>query len=715
MRAMNLPDRIAVSLDLNLASAARAIALLDDGNTVPFLARYRKEATGGLDEVQLRAIEVELERVRDLDKRLASVLDSVAEQGKLTDALRRAFQACATKAELEELYLPFKQKRRTRATAARELGLEPLAERILAQPRDGSPHADARRFVREGVATVDDALSGARDIVAEALSVDAKLRAEVRESFERHGQLATRITAAGKKAKDQQYRDYHDRAERLSSMPSHRYLAVCRGEAEKVLRVRIELDEERLFGRLRHRLPERPSGPWRQQLEDALADCYKRLLAPSVTTAVRASLKERADAVAVEVFAKNLRDLLLASPAGAKPVVGVDPGLRTGCKCAVLDATGTLLETKTLFLVGSADQKRRAAEDALRIVRRHKPFALAVGNGTGGRETQAFLQSTLKEAGVQDVLVVSVNESGASVYSASDIARAEMPDQDITIRGAVSIGRRFQDPLAELVKIDPKAIGVGQYQHDIDGKLLARELDAVVESCVNSVGVEVNTASAPLLGRVAGIGPKLAERIVQHRADTGRFGTRRDLLAVTGLGARTFEQAGGFLRVAGGKEPLDASGVHPERYRLVGKMARDLGVAVAELVGNRELVAGIPVSKYVGDGVGEPTVRDIIDELGAPGRDPRSQFAPVRFRDDVNSLEDLREGMFLVGIVTNVTNFGAFVDVGVHQDGLVHVSQLANRFVRDPHEVVSVGQKVEVRVLEVDLKRRRIALTRKFG
>ena len=714
MRAMTLPAKIATALELAPGAVARLVALLDEGNTVPFLARYRKEATGGLDEVQIRAVEAELERLRDLDKRRATVFEAIAEQGKLTPALRAAIDGCGTRAALEELYLPYKQKRRTRATAARELGLEPLADIILRQPRDGSPLSDARRFVREGVDTAEDALAGARDIVAEVLSVDPRLRAEVRETYMRHGQLATKITSAGKKAGDTQYRDYHDRAERLSNMPSHRYLAVCRGEAEKVLRVSVAVDHERLHGRLRHCLSNRPQGPYRDELDGALADSYKRLIAPSVTTAVRAEMKERADAVAVDVFAKNLRDLLLASPAGAKPVIGVDPGLRTGCKCACLDAMGTLLETKTLFLVKGEDQKRRAVDDILRLVRKHKPFALAVGNGTGGRETQTFLRDTLSAAGVRDVLVVSVNESGASVYSASEIARKEMPDQDITVRGAVSIGRRFQDPLAELVKIDPKAIGVGQYQHDIDGKLLDKQLDAVVESCVNSVGVELNTASAPLLGRVAGIGPTLAERIVRHRADNGRFAGRKALLEVQGLGPKTFEQAAGFLRVTGGSDPLDASGVHPERYRLVARMAGDLGVKVKDLVGRADLVRELRVAPYVSDGVGEPTVRDIIAELGQPGRDPRTQFAPVQFREDVNTLEDLRDGMFLVGIVTNVTNFGAFVDVGVHQDGLVHVSQLADRFVRDPHEVVSVGQTVEVRVLEVDLKRRRIALTRKF-
>lgn len=708
-------QQIATALGLPPSAVSRLVSLLDEGNTVPFLARYRKEATGGMDEVQIRAVEAELGRLRELDKRRAAIRESILSQGKLTPALARSLDAATTRTELEELYLPYKQKRRTRATAARELGLEPLAKRILDQPRDGSPRGEARRFLRDGVATVDDALGGARDIVAEVISLDAKVRRQVREALEQHGRLTTKITSAGKKAKDQQFRDYHDRSERASKMPSHRYLAVCRGEAEKVLRVSIELDHDRLLGRLRHALPRRPSGPWAQQLEAALADGYKRLVLPSVTTAIRGELKRKADEVAVGVFAKNLRDLLLASPAGPKPVIGVDPGLRTGCKCACLSATGSLLDTATIYLVKGEDQKRRAGETVLRLVRKHRPFALAVGNGTGGRETQAFLRKVLADAGLKDVLVVSVNEAGASVYSASELARQEMPDQDITIRGAVSIGRRFQDPLAELVKIDPQAIGVGQYQHDIDAKLMARELDAVVESCVNSVGVELNTASAPLLSRVAGIGPKLAEKIVRHRADSGRFARRRELLDVAGLGRKTFEQAAGFLRVADGPDPLDGSGVHPERYALVKTMARDLGVGVRDLVGHRELAAKIPLSRYVSDGVGEPTLRDIVAELGAPGRDPRSTFAPVRFREDVNSLEDLREGMFLVGVVTNVTNFGAFVDVGVHQDGLVHVSQLANHFVRDPHEVVSVGQTVEVRVLEVDLQRKRIALTRKFG
>ena len=719
------------------ASVAAVLRLLDEGATVPFIARYRKELTGSLDEVQIRAIETRHEAHIELEKRRAAVIASVDEQGKLTPSLRTLLLQAQTLRALEDLYLPFKQKRRTRASMARERGLQPLADLILRQAKFGAPERDALPFVAptKDVADVDAALAGARDIVAESMAERADVRALVRDTTVKDGvvvakakkpkQTEARSAAASTSSHDvkaSKFDTYKDFAESLSRIPSHRVLAVLRGEAEDVLSVSLDVDADRLLPQIEARLGLQRGTPWARQLGLAIDDGYKRLLFPSIETELRGELKARADVDAIDVFAENLAGVLLSAPLGARPVIGIDPGLRTGCKCAVVDGTGRFVTTVTLYLSQGARGEQEAREVLVALVKKHQPMAIGVGNGTAGRETEAFVRRTLQDAGLKDVIVTSVNESGASVYSASDMAREEFPDIDLTIRGAISIGRRLQDPLAELVKVDPQAIGVGQYQHDVDQSSLHKALDHVVERCVNQVGVDVNTASAPLLSRVAGIGPALAKKIVQHRESHGVFATRAAIKAVKGLGDRTFEQAAGFLRLrpTSGEtsslaNPLDASGVHPERYALVGRMARDLGVAVAALVGNPVLAARIDIARYCSDDVGEPTLRDIVAELGKPGRDPRQQFEAPSFRDDVREMKDLVVGMSLSGVVTNVTAFGAFVDVGVHQDGLVHISQLADHFVSNPHDVVKAGDRISVRVVEVDLARKRIALSARRG
>ncbi|MBK9755253.1 MAG: RNA-binding transcriptional accessory protein [Nannocystis sp.] len=705
-RELSLPER----------GVAAVVRLLAEGATVPFIARYRKELTGGLDEVQIRAIEERRIYVLELEDRRAAILASIGDQGLLTNELRARVLACASKAALEDLYLPFKPKRRTRAMIARERGLTPLAERILAQPRDGDPQREAAGFVdpaRE-VADVKAALAGARDIVAERIAEDAELRSLVREACLAEGTVHSSVLP-DKTATPTKFELYYDFEEKLAAIPSHRFLAVRRGEQEGVLRVKIGLPAEALTPRLEARVGLDPASPFAGELAAAVRDGYVRLLAPGIETDLRIELKMKADRDAVEVFAQNLRTLLLAAPLGGKPVIGVDPGLRSGCKCVAIDATGAYHEAITIYPSQGAAAEQRARQELLGFVRKHGPAAIAVGNGTGGREAEALVREVLSEAGLSDILVVAVNEAGASVYSASEVAREEFPELDLTLRGAISIGRRLQDPLAELVKIDPKAIGVGQYQHDVNQPLLARKLDQVVESCVNHVGVDLNTASAPLLSRVAGLRPSVARSIVEHRTAHGAFRSRAGLLAVAGLGPRGFEQAAGFLRIRGGEQPLDASAVHPERYPLVERIAADLGVGLAELVGSAALAARVVVAKYLGDGVGEPTLRDILGELQKPGRDPRERFDPPKFRADITAISDLKPGLVLEGVVTNVTAFGAFIDVGVHQDGLCHISQLSDRFVKDPHSVVKAGDKLRVRVLEVDPARKRISLSAKLG
>jgi len=688
---------------------AAVLALIEEGATVPFIARYRKERTSGLDEVAIRRIAEVFESLVELDKRREAIRKSLDSEGNLTPELGRRLDACESRAELEDLYLPFKKKRKTRASVARERGLAPLAEMMLGQARS-TPEHEARRFIGGEVPDLDAALAGARDIAAEVITERAELRAHTRGALLGHGRLVSKAVKKTTTGVRTAFEDYYDHADRLDRMPSHRFLAMVRGEGEGFLKLAFELDDERLMGDLLRRVGQDRRSPWSGQLELALVDGYKRLLRPQIETEVMGTLKERADVEAVSVFARNLESLLLASPLGAQSVLGLDPGFRTGVKVAMVDASGHVSKVETLFAHASSQQeKARALANLEQMVVRFKPQAIAIGNGTASRETEAFVKEALAKVAGDKPIVVMVNEAGASVYSASELAREELPGLDVTYRGAVSIARRLQDPLSELVKVDPQALGVGQYQHDVDQKMLAGKLDAVVETAVNRVGVDLNTASPALLRYVAGIGPGLAKKIVEHRATIGRFESRKQLLEVSGLGKQRFEQAAGFLRIRGGHNPLDASAVHPERYALVGRMAKDLGRDIGALVGERIV---IDLARYVDDEVGEPTLRDIVDELARPGRDPRKEFEPPRFRDDIKELNDLYADLELEGVVTNVTNFGAFVDIGVHQDGLVHISRLSDRFVRDPHEVVKPGDRVKVRVLEVDLQRKRIALAR---
>jgi len=713
--AFDPAPRVAEELRIPVAGVRAVVRLSSEGATVPFIARYRKEQTGGLDEVAIRAIREKCDYLNELVDRRDFILASIESQGKLTPELRRAIEACWAKSELEDLYLPFKPKRRTRASIARERGLEPLAQRILAQPSSGNPEREASAFVDAGkdVPDVDAALAGARDIVAELVAERHDVRALVRSRFDREARVVSKRVAK-KTTGPTKFETYYDFSEPAKTIPSHRFLAIARGEAEGVLRVSVSIDDGPVARDIGSRVGWSRSSPFATELQRAIEDSTARLLLPSIESDVRAALKQRADAGAVAVFAENMEKLLLAPPLGRRVVLGIDPGQRSGCKCVVVDDTGMLLTHALLQLVGGPGPLEAARRTLRELLRKYQPFAVAVGNGTHGRETADFARSIVAEGAAQNApLVVLVSESGASVYSASDIAREEFPDLDLTVRGAVSIARRLQDPLAELVKIDPKAIGVGQYQHDVQQSLLEKKLDAVVESCVNAVGVELNTASAPLLARVAGVGPALAKKIVAYREAKGAFTTRRDLTRVPGLGPKTFEQAAGFVRVRGGRHPLDASGVHPERHALVERIARDAKVELERLVGDEALVQTIVWSQYVTDDVGLPTLQDIARELARPGRDPRADFEAPEFRDDVRTIEDVQVGMELWGVVTNVTAFGAFVDVGVHQDGLIHVSQLAETFVKDPHAVVRVGDRVKVRVLEVDLGRKRISLTRK--
>jgi len=718
---------VARELKLSPGAVAAVVAMLDEGNTVPFIARYRKERTGGLDEVQIRAIEEQRTYLVELETRRAAILASVAEQGKLTPELEAKLRAAAGKAELEDLYAPYRPRRKTRASVARDKGLGPLAQQILAQGADGDPAAAAAGFVGEAVASAEDALAGARDIAAEVIADTAEIRALARREYAEHGELSSEVVP-GKGDEPTKFEQYYAFKEAVKTIPSHRFLAIRRGEAEGVLRARVVVDADRVETGILRLAKLDQASPWAAQLRLAVADALKRLLAPSVENDVRAELKQRSDGAAVDIFAGNLRNLMLAAPLGSAAVIGVDPGLRTGCKCAAIDATGKFLGTVTVYITQGDAQLAKAKEDFVAFVKKFTPRAIAVGNGTGGREAESFVKRALADAGLRGeveaeasteasgaAFVVQVNEAGASVYSASDLAREEFPELDLTIRGAISIARRLQDPLAELVKIEPKSIGVGQYQHDVHQPLLAKRLGDVVEDCVNHVGVELNTASAQLLSYIAGIGKSLAKKIVVYRDAHGAFGSRAQLMEVSGLGPKAFEQAAGFLRIAGATYPLDQSAVHPERYPLVEQIAKDLGVEVPALIGNQQLVDTIDFSKYVTADVGEPTLRDIAAELAKPGRDPRAEFSPPKFRDDVTAMEDLKVGMVLEGIVTNVTAFGAFVDIGVHNDGLVHVSQLAEQFVKDPAEVVKVGQKLTVRVLEVDNQRKRIALSAKKG
>ncbi len=696
---------------LQTSQVVHTIALLREGATVPFIARYRKERTGELDEVQIRTLEERLAYFTELEERKATVLGSIAEQGKLTPALATRIETTRQKNELEDLYLPYKPKRRTRAMIARERGLEPLADLIAAQQlTSGTPELAASSFVdpQGEVPDAEAALRGAADILAERLSEDADMRAVVRRLTWEQGLFCAKVAPdfAGKVSKFEMYYDYQ---EPLREVPSHRMLAMRRGEKEEVLRLSIVAPEEELLQRLKNRLLERES-IFRPVLEDIAVDAYRRLIAPSIEVELRLEAKKGADEAAIGVFADNLRNLLLLPPAGSRRVLGVDPGLRTGSKLAAVDATGRYLEDATIYPHTGKSQVEPARQQLLRLIQVHGIEMVAIGNGTAGREMDLFVRETLSKAGM-NLAVVMVNEAGASVYSASDIAREEFPDLDLTVRGAISIARRLQDPLAELVKIDPKSIGVGQYQHDVNQPALKKALDDTVESCVNFVGVDLNTASWALLSYVSGIGASLAKAMVRHRETQGAFGSRADLLKTPRFGAKTYEQAAGFLRIRGGVNPLDNTAVHPENYPTVEAMAADLGLSVAELAAAADKVAGVRLERYVTETVGLPTLRDIVEELKKPGRDPRRQFETVSFRDDVREISDLKEGMILPGTVTNVAAFGAFVDIGVHQDGLVHVSHLAHRFVKDPGEVVRVGDIVKVKVLTVDAVRKRIGLS----
>jgi uncharacterized protein len=702
---------LARELNIRPEQVERTLALHEGGATVPFIARYRKEMTGGLDEVQIQAVIDRAQLRAELDDRRSAILKSVEEQGKLTPELQRALQGASTKSELEDLYLPYRPKRRTRAAMARERGLEPLAELLwkqvtLAENRE----ARLAAFIapEKGVPDAAAALAGARDICAERLAEDASLRASLRTLSQQKARLRSTVVPARREERSK-FETYYDHEEPIAHAPSHRILAMFRGEAEEILRVKMTFPDDEAIRLLDARILTRPKATFAAELRLAIADAWERLLAPSLETELRGELKDRADRQAIEVFGENLRHLLLAPATGARRIVALDPGLRTGTKVAALDATGRLADTSTLYTERSVDERARAAGQFSALLKKHSPELIAVGNGTGSREAEAFVREVLQALGTE-LPVVSVSEQGASVYSASEIAREEFGELDVSLRGAVSIGRRLSDPLAELVKIDPKSIGVGQYQHDVDQGQLKKKLGEVVDSCVNAVGVEVNTASPALLEHVSGVGPTLARKIVAHRDAHGPFKSRASLRKVSGLGPRTFEQAAGFLRVRG-EHPLDASAVHPERYELVERMAGDLGVQVRALIGHPELVRRIEWNRYATGDVGEPTLKDILSELEKPGRDPRGDFTPPAFRKDLQTLQDVKEGMVLQGVVTNVTAFGAFVDVGVHQDGLVHVSQLATRFVKDPNEVVQVGDRVTVKVLSVDTGRRRLGLS----
>ena len=706
-----LVSTVARELALPVASVERTLELFGEGNTLPFIARYRKEVTGGLDEVQLRDVRDRAQYLTELEERRAAVLKSIAEQGKLDDALKAKIVGATTKQVLEDLYLPYKPKRRSRATIARERGLAPLAEQVWAGALTDATARDAAvEFVdlANEVPDVDAALQGARDILAEQVAEDAGVRGWIREVTRGKGAVKS-ARAYGRTEEVSKFADYFDFRESLGTIPSHRVLAIRRGETEGELVWSVDAPIADIAPRLqRDVIGTRKATALLTLVAD---DAYNRLLAPSIEVELRLELKTRADEEAIIIFGRNLEQLLLSAPAGEKSVLGLDPGFRTGVKIALVSRTGALQHTDTIYL----HQEDRFAATIRAIVTRFKPELIAIGNGTASRETETIVRAALRELEPPAPTVVVVSEAGASVYSASDVAREEFPDLDVSIRGAVSIARRLQDPLAEFVKIDPKSIGVGQYQHDVNQPKLRQRLDDIVESCVNRVGVEVNTASAQLLAYVSGVGPALAQSIVATRDAKGGFTARKELQDVPRLGAKAFEQAGGFLRVRGSKNPLDASAVHPERYALVAKMAKDRGVTLQELIGNETVLSTLDLAPYVSSDVGLPTLHDIVAELRKPGRDPRESFVPPAFRDDVTEPKHLSAGMVLEGVVTNVVAFGAFVDIGVHQDGLVHVSQLADRFVKDANDVVQVGQKVTVTVQAVDLARNRIALTMKTG
>lgn len=708
---MDYAQHIATQLNLGTRQVEKTIELLEQGATVPFIARYRKEMTGNLNEVQIAAIRDMLIKLKEIDKRREAILQSIDEQGKLTPELRAQIEKAESLTELEDIYLPYKPKRKTRASVAIEKGLQPLADELRKQYKC-SVEQLAEQYVNDekGVSSIDDALAGARDIIAEQVSEDIAARNKVRNIFRRQAMLSSKVVKAKEEeaAKFQSWFDWNENAMRA---PSHRILAMFRGESEGLLRVRIVPDDDKAAIESLERQFVRGNYESSEQVALAVKDGYKRLLEPSIETEFYNTLKERADREAIKVFAENLRQLLLASPLGQKRTLAIDPGFRTGCKVVCLDAQGQLLHNETIYPFTSVREERAAVSKLESLVEAFKIEAIAIGNGTAGRETEEVVKRCRFK---NKVIAVMVSENGASVYSASEVARAEFPDYDVTVRGAVSIGRRLMDPLSELVKIDPKSIGVGQYQHDVDQKMLHDSLEDVVVSCVNSVGVELNTASRELLSYVSGIGPALASKIVEYRNQNGAFRNRHELMNVPRLGEKAFEQCAGFLRVRESDNPLDRSAVHPERYALVERMAKGVGATVDQLMKDRDLRSKINIDQFVTDDCGLPTLQDIMKELDKPGLDPRAKFEIFEFDKNVTRIEDLREGMVLPGIVTNITAFGAFVDVGVHQDGLVHISQLANRRVADPNEVVHLHQHVQVKVIEVDLRRHRISLTMKL-
>jgi len=700
--------KIAAELSIAEKQVSATVALLDEGATVPFISRYRKELTGTLDEVQVAAIRDRVQQLRDLDKRREAILKSLTDMGKLTPELEKQINEAETMVSLEDIYLPYRPKRKTRATTAREKGLQPLADLLMEQKRI-DPETEATKYIDEekGVKSIEEALAGARDIIAEFISENAEVRTQMRSLFIEKGTFQSKVIE-GKEQEGIKYKDYFDWTEPVKSVPSHRILAMRRGEKEEVLWLDIKPAEEEAIDLLEKAFVI-GNNPGADQVKQAITDGYKRLLKPSMETEVRLFTKKKADEEAIRVFAENARQLLLGAPLGQKRTMAIDPGFRTGCKVVCLDEQGKLLEYTAIFPHTGAGQAKEAEKTTKHLFEKYNIEAIAIGNGTAGRETEVFVRNL----NLPNAAIVMVNESGASIYSASDVAREEFPDKDVTVRGAVSIGRRLMDPLAELVKIDPKSIGVGQYQHDVDQTKLQTSLDDTVMSCVNAVGVELNTASKQILAYVSGLGPQLAQNIVEYRDQNGAFKRRDQLKKVPRLGDKAFEQAAGFLRIHHAENPLDTSAVHPERYTLVEQMAKDLKCSIKELMGDDKLRKSIPLLKYTSDTVGLPTLNDIMAELAKPGRDPREQFEAFSFTESVNAIGDLKIGMKLPGIVTNITNFGAFVDIGVHQDGLIHLSQITNRFIKDANEVLKVAQKVEVTITDVDINRKRIALSMK--
>lgn len=719
-RMMNIVQKLAEELSLKPTQVQNVLDLMQDGGTVPFIARYRKERTGGLNEVTLRDLSDRYDYLSELEARKQVILQSIEKQGKLTDALRKKIENCLLKTELEDLYLPYKPKKRTRAATAKEKGLEPLAKWIQSNNTPRTTQIDlnteAQKYINKdkGLEQIEDALQGASDILAETVSEKAELRSFIRNFIFRNGFITSKVKKQFPMGSTK-YENYREFKAPVRTVPAHNVLALIRGEKEGVVSFQVDVDDAAILTFLEGRENHSHSTELRKFYQAMLKDCMQRLLKPSLISEVLKEKKHEADEESITTFAANLRELLLSSPAGMKPTMGIDPGFRTGCKVVIIDGTGKFLDHQTIF-PHTGEGSRKQAEDTIQaLLKQHQIDLIAIGNGTAGRETDQFIGEILNQMEEPKPVKVMVSEAGASVYSASEVAAEEFSDLDVTVRGAISIARRLQDPLAELVKIEPKSIGVGQYQHDVDQKQLKTKLEETVESCVNFVGVDLNTASKELLSYVAGINTTVAEKVIEHRNENGAFKSRSQLLSVPRFGPKTYEQASGFLRIRDGENLLDNTGVHPESYEIVQNIAKDLGVSVEELTQMPEQLESLDLSKYVTDTVGEPTLLDIIEELQKPGRDPRSEFKYATFRSDINTIDDLEKDMVLEGIVTNVTNFGAFVDIGVHQDGLVHISQMANHFIKDPTQVVKVGQIIKVRVIEIDHNLKRIGLSMKMG